>query len=193
MGVFAMSTLSLRSIWSRARDRAGLARDEEGQVAVEFAFVAFPFLLLLFAVFEVGFTFFIGVTLDNATHDAARRIRTGEVQNTGTSAAAFSALVCENVSFLVPCDDRLYTDVRVYTDFDSISDPDPVAGGDFDPDATQFDPGEQRDIVVVRSYYIWDVFLPDFGIGLTNLNGGKRLIQSSASFRNEPYKDADES
>ncbi len=184
-----MSRSTLRSIWSRARRRAGFARDTRGSAAVEFAFVAFPFLLMLFAVFEFAFTFFLMVTLDNATHDAARRIRTGDVQKTGMSEQAFNNMVCETVSFLVACDDHLYTDVRVYTDFDDVTDPNPVTGGEFDEDATQFEPGVQNDIVVVRTYYIWDVFFPTLGTNLANMNGNRRLIMSSAAFRNEPYKE----
>ena len=56
------------------------ARCRSGATLVEFSLLAFPFLLLLMATFEVGFLYWANQELENATGDAARMVRTGQVQ-----------------------------------------------------------------------------------------------------------------
>src|ERR1700730_8357794 len=55
-------------------------KDESGATAVEFAIVALPFVMLLFGVMTICLYFFTYFSLENATWDAARAIRTGQVQ-----------------------------------------------------------------------------------------------------------------
>ena len=47
--------------------------------------------------------------------------------------------------------------------------------------------GGPGDIVVVRAYYQWGLFTPLMNQALETLSGGKTLITSTATFRNEPY------
>jgi Flp pilus assembly protein TadG len=56
---------------------ARLRRDRSGSAAVEFAMIAAPFFLLLFAMIEVAAVFFTGTVLENAVLETARQIRTG--------------------------------------------------------------------------------------------------------------------
>ena len=163
-------------------------RDRRGNAAVEFALIAFPFFLLLFAILEVTFMFFLTTTLENAAVEASRKIRTGEIQNSGGTAQTFRDEVCAGVAVLVTCSgSNTYVDVRTYTDFNAITTPNPVTDGDFDPSGLTADFGVAGDIVVARVYFLWDVIMPDLGTGLSNLNGGKRLITATAAFRNEPF------
>jgi hypothetical protein len=46
---------------------------------------------------------------------------------------------------------------------------------------------DAEDIVVVRVYYVWTLFTPLLNTSLKTLSGGKRLISSTVSFRNEPW------
>ena len=61
-----------------------LANNRDGTTAVELAFVGPPFLLLLAAIFELGLTLTAQSLLDGAARDAARLIRTGQVQTQGS-------------------------------------------------------------------------------------------------------------
>jgi hypothetical protein len=54
--------------------------------------------------------------------------------------------------------------------------------------AWQYQPGSPGDIVVVRVMYQWPVFLGPLAFNLSNLSNGKRLLVSSAAFKNEPYQ-----
>ena len=60
------------------------------------------------------------------------------------------------------------------------------AGGNFVNDFT-YNPGGPGDIVVVRLFYQWPVYVALLGFDLHNMNGDKRLLVATAAFRNEPY------
>ena len=163
------------------------ARATRGAAALEFAIIATPFFLFLFAVIEVGYMFFVSVMIDAGTLEAARKIRTGQMQFAGATADDLWDDVCGNISIVAPCEGRLFLDVRTYDDFASTRAPLPIEEREFDPTGLHVDFGEEGDIVLVRSYYLWDVMFPDLGTGLANLNGGKRLMTSTIAFRNEPF------
>lgn len=173
--------------------RRGLARykeSEDGVTAIEFAMVGGPFLYLLLAIFETGLMLFAEYLIENGTANAARMIRTGEVQITGVTEANFKTTVCGNLSSFLDCDNRLYVDVRNFPDFDTVAVPSAIDGdGQLTTDVTtgaQFEPGTALEVVVVRVYYDWKLFTP--GISkLSNLAGGRRLLTASAAFRNEPF------
>ena len=75
------------SIAARLRPAARIGRNTDGFTAVEFAMVIGPFLALLFAIMEVALVYFATFSLENATEQASRLIRTGQAQ--GFSAADF--------------------------------------------------------------------------------------------------------
>jgi Flp pilus assembly protein TadG len=167
--------------------RFGRAR--EGAAAIEFAFVSIPFIALLFAILELGLVFLVQTTLDNATDEASRQIRTGELQTAGGTAATFKAGVCSEMSWLgTACATNLYVDVQTYASFAGQNPTNPVdVNGVFTPTALNWTPGSGQCIVLVRTYYQWTIFTPLLNAALVNLAGNKRLISSSATFRNEPF------
>jgi len=54
--------------------------NSEASVAIEFAMVGFPFIIMLIGTVEVCLFFSTAVSLEGATQNAARLIRTGQVQ-----------------------------------------------------------------------------------------------------------------
>jgi len=168
----------------RSARRAAI--DVRGATAVEFAIVAAPFFLFLFGIIEVAMVFFATVTLEHAAAEAARDIRTGEVQD-GGGQAQFEATLCDNLSGFLSCGESLYFDVRTFEDFGDAGD---AYGEDgVDPDELGFDPGEEREIVLVRVFYEWQLFTPMLGkfFESEELGGNKRLLTAAAAFRNEPF------
>jgi Flp pilus assembly protein TadG len=166
-------------------------RARRGAMAVEFALVVLPFLVMLFAVLELGLVFMVSTSLENATEAAGRRIRTGEFQTSGsTSKADFKTVVCNNMTWLASsCTTNLYVDVRTFADFTTLSNAPALAGAGFNPNATCWSPGEPTDIVLVRTYYEWTLITPLLNAALENkgAGSGKRLISAMTTFRNEPY------
>jgi Flp pilus assembly protein TadG len=164
-------------------------RSQSGVTAIEFAIVAPPFFMLLMAIFEVGIMLFSEYVIEHGVGQAARMIRTGEVQLQPMSDAEFKELVCGKLATFLDCESKLHIDVRAFDDFDQVTSSPPLtADGELSSDATSnsFQPGDPLQVVVVRVYYEWSLFTP----GLThmaNMSDGRRLLAAGAAFRNEPY------
>jgi Flp pilus assembly protein TadG len=164
------------------------ARAQNGAAAVEFALVAAPFLALVFAILETALIFFAGQTLEAAASDSARLIMTGQAQTGGYSQSDFKTAVCNRLAGgLFDCTNGVYVDVKTYTTFTSITATPPITNGQLDTTNMTYTPGGPGDIVVVRLYYQWPIYVSMFGDNLSNLNGSKRLLVATAVFRNEPY------
>lgn len=162
-------------------------RNDEGVAAVEFAFVAGPFLFLLFAIIEVALVFFAGQVLETATSSASRLILTGQAQQQNFNQTAFKNEICKQTNVLMNCN-GIGVDVRTYTNFSSASQSRPTdASGAVNYGSMSFAPGAGGDIVVVRVVYEWPVLMPSFGLQVGDLPNGKRLLMATAAFRNEPF------
>jgi Flp pilus assembly protein TadG len=167
--------------------RFRLAR--RGAAAVEFAMLALPFFGLICGIIEIGMIYVVATTLEDATNSAARQIRTGQLQSSGSNTAVgFVGLICGQLSWLGSnCSANLNVDVRTFSSFSSVTAPQPVQNGKFQASALTYSTGGPGDIVVVRAYYQWALYTPLMNQALDTLSGGKTLITSAATFRNEPY------
>lgn len=161
------------------------ARRQDGAAAIEFAMVALPFLSLLFAIIETALVFFAGQTLETAAAEASRLIMTGQAQQANYTAADFKKEVCSRIYGLFDCSGGMTVDVKNYSTFGSINHTPPVSNGSFDASKTGYAPAGPGCIQVVTLYYQWPVYVSM--LGLSNLNGGSRLMSATAVFKNEPY------
>ena len=167
-------------------------RARRGATAIEFAFIAAPFLLMLMAIVELGMVFVVTTGLDGATSAAAREIRTGRFQQGGKiTKANFRDLVCTRMPvFPGSCSSDLYVDVQTFNSFNDLAQDMAQDAATFDPINTCFSPGAARDIVLVRTYYMWPLVTPGIAGAFGNsADGTKRVVTSVAAFRNEPYND----
>lgn len=176
----------------RARLRAltlRFARATGGATAVEMGLIAMPFLALMFGIIELALIFLVSASLENATDEAARTIRTGQLQTgAAATAATFKTSICNNLGWLQgDCGANLYVDVETFPTFAAVIAPQAVVNKTFNPAALVFNPGGPGNIVVVRAYYQWTLVAPLMSQALVQLGGGKTLITSTAAFRNEPY------
>lgn len=162
-------------------------RRDDGVAAVEFGFVAAPFLAVLFAIMETAMVFFAGQTLETAVADSSRLILTGQAQSTAMSQAAFKAAVCARIYGLFDCTGGMTVDVQKYTAFANADLNRPVdVNGNVKPGA--YNPGGPCEIVVVRLIYQYPVYLSLAGFDLADMSGNKRLLVATSVFRNEPYE-----
>jgi Flp pilus assembly protein TadG len=162
-------------------------RNRRGSAAVEFALVAPIFFALLFAIIETAIVFFAGQVLETVAQDSARMILTGQAQSAGFSASQYKTYVCSKISVLFDCANGIYVDVQSYPTFSGVSISPPVdAGKNFVP-PNNYSPGGPGDIVVVRLFYQWPLFVTGLGLNIADLSGSKRLLTATAAFRNEPY------
>jgi Flp pilus assembly protein TadG len=186
MPSLAVATASVRAALRRFR------RNRRASAAVEFALVAPVFFALLFAIIETGIIFFASQVLETATEDSARTIRTGQAQ-----AAAYATIsdfkanvVCPQIGMgvLFDCANGISVDVQSYPSFANVTINSQIdSNRNFIP-ATQYSPGNPGDVVVVRLFYQWPLFVTGLGYNIANLAGSKRLLVATAAFRNEPFK-----
>ena len=165
-------------------------RDGGGASAIEFAIVAMPLILILFAVLEVGLIYFANFSLENAAAQGARLIRTGQAQTQSFDAAKFKSEVCKYVSPPITCG-GLKLDVRHYSNFGGAGSnlTNPLDSNGNLKTTFSYDPGVGGDVVVVRAFYELDLIamLPN-QIGLGNMTNGDRLLMATVAFRNEPFQ-----
>ena len=172
--------------------------NRRGSAAVEFALVAPVFFALLFAIIETALMFFASQVLETVTQSSARVVLTGQAQSGSVTACAvsgvstpctqttFKAYVCAQIPALFDCN-NLYVDVTSFSSFSAVTLASHIDGsGNFDT-TTSYSPGSAGDIVVVRLFYQWPLFVTGLGYNISNLTGNKRLLVATAAFKNEPY------
>ena len=198
-------TLRQRLSALRRRMHADATR---GSAAIEFAFVAPAFFVLLMGIMEVGIMFFGQFTMQNAVMTAGRMIRTGTAQATNFATAAkcsggeggsgpsgayassqewFKDQICCGISGLLDCT-NLHVAVQNYasgfgTGFTAGKD----GAGLYTPVTDSYSPGVSCNVVLVRATYTWKVQTPGTTWFLVNMANGSHLINATAAFRNEPY------
>ena len=171
----------------RSRLVRNFAKQEDGTAAVEFSLIAILFFSVIFAIIEVGMLIFASAILENGLQDAARMVRTGQVQLSESGEDDLRNRLCQSVDVLMSCDEsRLILDVRSFDDFDGATAPPPVVDGEL-ADDFQITPGNAGDVVLIRAFYLWDTMLPFFGPILANLPDNQRLLSATTAFRNEPF------
>jgi Flp pilus assembly protein TadG len=161
-------------------------RNHGGSAAVEFALVAPVFFALLFAIIETAIMFFASQVLETITQESARMILTGQAQTASYTQAQFKTYVCNQIPALFNCA-SVYVDVESYPAFTSVTISNPIDGSNNFISNMQYNPGGPGDIVVVRVFYAWQLFVTGLGYNISNLSGNQRLLVATAAFRNEPY------
>jgi len=173
-------------------------KDEDGATAIEFAFVALPFFILLFGIMELAIVFFINSALVHSTSEAGRHIRVGNFQACG-GADEFKALVCRNMKGLGNCWQNVRIDVVEGASFKTISLPEipPVLPRTPDPSGTSvvpqtpnglFSDTNAGDTIVIRAVLHYRLALPPLLTRLDSPRGsGARTMVATTAFRNEPF------
>lgn len=172
--------------------------DRRGSAAVEFAFIAPLFFVLLFAIMETALVFFASQVLETGTHDSARLMYTNQALNAGMTQSQFETDVCNRVKVLFTCgassgSPNLTIVVKAYAPGAAIPPADlavPIAGGVFTGKSAYAMPNP-GDTVLVRTFYQWPLFVTGLGYNIANLFGSggsnqQRLLAASAAFRVEP-------
>ena len=176
-----------RSPFARARARVSRFRsDRSGATVVEFAVLAFPFFLLLFAILELALIFYISSAVDNAVSDASRSVRVGQLQDSNTTATAqlttFRSDVCAGLSAFPNCEQKVRVILKRST------------SGAFSGTLTsakdnELDCSGPREVVLLRVSYEFGLILPGKWTRLANAPNGSNahMITSTTAFRNEPF------
>ncbi|HMK89182.1 MAG TPA: TadE/TadG family type IV pilus assembly protein [Methylocystis sp.] len=162
--------------------------EERGVAAVEFAFVALPFLAVIMALVQISLAFIAQQAVETATEKASRLVLTGQAQAQGLTQQQFQQTVCANLPALFKCS-NLLVDMQTATGFASADTGAPTLNFNKQGQVTnswQYQPGAANDVVVLRVMYLWPVMVGPMGLSLANLPNGARLLMATAVFQNEP-------
>ncbi|MBB5518896.1 TadE/TadG family type IV pilus assembly protein [Amphiplicatus metriothermophilus] len=175
-----------------SRRRRGFARDRGGASAVEFAIVAPVFLMFMFSTFEVAWFYFVNATVDSASINAARLLRTGQVQKAELDKNEFFYdVVCPKLKLFGDCSSRLTVEVKTFSSFSElVADTTPVVCQDEEQtviDAIPYEPGADESIVRLRLCFMYDTINPAIGMKLAQNEAGQRKVMASYILRVEPY------
>jgi Flp pilus assembly protein TadG len=162
-------------------------RSRRASAAVEFALVAPVFFALLFAIIETAILFFASQVLESVTQYSARYIMTGQAQTQNYQSTDFKTYLCNQIPAAMFTCANIYVDVQSYAAFGSITNSSNIDGSNNFINNMQYSPGVQGQIVVVRVFYQWPLFVTGLGYNIANLTGSKRLLMAAAAFVNEPY------
>lgn len=188
------ATSRLRELLQAPRTIRRFRDEESGVTAVEFAILALPFFVLLFGIIECSIIFFAGQMLESSVDDVARRIRTGQLDNSLT-ASDFKTEMCDSAAMLFDCN-KIHVDLQVAATFKDLQDP-PLP----DPETNTTDFSNYKftapcpeQIAMVTASYEWPIFtffvsdhIYPVSAGSKNSAFKKVLLNAIAVFRTEPY------
>ncbi len=158
-------------------------RERRGVAMLEFVFAGPVLLVFTGAILEFGYLLFTQAILDNATADAVRIIRTGQLQIANGTASTFLAQVCNGAGGVINCG-LLQTNIQSGTSFAALTGTVSVnEAGNLTPQG--FSPGAAGQDVVVQVGYSRTFLFPWVG-RLLSANGTGLLV-STAVFQNEQY------
>ncbi len=165
-----------------------LIKNQKGVTAIEFAFVALPFFMMVIGILELGMYYASATVMEGATVQAARIIRTGQAQESGDPLGTFTDELCDKVDEIIDCSDLQFEVINPDgVNFSEAAGVQPVFDSDGNLQSGGFDPGGASEVVIVRVAYRFNFSTPWLG---TLLGGSTRsaLIMATATVRNEPYE-----
>lgn len=187
--------------------KSGLKRlfhSKDGAAAIEFALLAIPYFLIVFAIVETFVAYTAEQLVANAVDTMGRKLRTGNVTVTDKTAATymdqtkFRRAFCGEISILIQCSEaeintasKLFIDAKPYTNFSDMPTTIPTANGDLNTTGLGFAPGGSGTKNMLRAYYKWDVTTDLIRPYITNVRptSGSNyfLIVETSVFKNEDY------
>lgn len=170
------------------------ARNGRGSVAIEFAALALPFALLVFAILESCISFAAQQVLMNTTDDVARQFRTGQLRpaDIEKDKQLVRNLICEQLEIVVSdgCP-GLLIDLKPHETFGQAAAVRIKFTPDNDIDDSEFSikPGKSEAINQLRVFYKWPVMTDFLRKSMSNLKDGKTMHFATVTWKNEPFND----
>lgn len=170
------------------------ARNGRGSVAIEFAALALPFALLVFAILESCISFAAQQVLMNTTDDVARQFRTGQLRpaDIEKDEQLVRNLICEQLEIVVSdgCP-GLLIDLKPHETFGQAAAVRIKFTPDNDIDDSEFSikPGKSEAINQLRVFYKWPVMTDFLRKSMSNLKDGKTMHFATVTWKNEPFND----
>lgn len=173
---------------------ASFAKDTRGTTAIEFGMVALPFLMFAFGIMGTGLHFFTQNSLEHAVESTARKIRTGQAQQSGTTVSEFKQMIVDEAGPMIDVS-KLQVHLQTGAEWTDVT---PVgcldnsgtqtSGTGNSGDAIGQHSGGAGEVVMVTVCYEWDLAAAMPFLQYGNMGNGSAMIQASTTFRTEPYE-----
>lgn len=160
--------------------------DRKGSAAIEFAILALPFFVVIFAIAEIAVMYFVDSGLDAAVHRAVRQVRVGIAKSGSWDATKFKEVVCGELSFSFDCSTKLKVRAVVVTDMSSIDKTSPISGGNL-AITEDFDLGDSGSYVLVQAYLPWSPVFKLYALSSARLSDGSYVLGTAELIKNEPF------
>lgn len=187
----------IESTGEREAEHPGLfarfPRDRRGSTALEFAILAVPFALLVFAILESCISFAGQEVMANITDDIARQLRTGQLRAADVAGNNLRDKICAKLEIIVSqdCPNQLLVDLRQYTTFADaalagfkIQNNDVVLTQGSTTQSFTVAPGPAESRNMLRVFYKWPIMTD---LLAQSMGGNKTLHFASVTWQNEPF------
>jgi Flp pilus assembly protein TadG len=163
--------------------------DTDATTAVEFSLVGVPFIFLTVGIIELGLMQAAGSILENGLQDAARDIRTGEIQLAGgDTEAAFRDSLCNSTSGIIDCDNiQIEAVIIAEGAFASAENYAPNFDAEGNLISRGFEGGEPNETVLIRAVYNYPIITPMLSEFFAEQGKNTRMLMSTVVMQNEPY------
>lgn len=193
-----------RLIVGTRRRLSKLRTDTSGSVALEFAEISVPFLMMLIGIMGTGLQYFSLTSLENGVEAASRAVLTGRAQLGDPNATPpvppttydqFRQTICSTAGSFIKCDDaHLSLIVKSWSNWASVTQQScnnsgalpPSTGSGSTPLASNT--GAAGDVVLITVCYKWDMTSGWLVYAPVKLSDGSVLMQAATAFRTEPYQ-----
>lgn len=202
MGNFAMRAALKHCTTLHTVSKHSLVRSQDGATALEFAFIAPVFLLIISGVIEFSMIMLTTSTMESATNATSRLGKTGYVPGGTTRQQAIIDSVSTRTASLLD-KNKITITSTVYSDFTKIGQPEPClnpvnppcngavgvnyvdtnGNGSWDSDMGLAGLGNAGDVVVYTVSYPWPIMSPL----MRPMLGNTYNITVRSVVRNEPF------
>lgn len=168
-------------------------RDRSGTASIEFAILALPFFVLVFALLEICLSFTVRQMLSYSTETVARQLQTGQLLGTDLTAEELRRKLCGNIQIVVAHDcPGLTFSLNSFDTFKAVPVRDLVDGSGKLLNANLLKPGGSSSINQLNVLYRWPIITDLLKrIGEKAAPDGKLNLFSTITWQNEPFPEGE--
>ncbi len=156
-------------------------------VSIEFALLVIPFLVIFFALVEIGVSFAARQVLANATEEVARDLQTGEMRPADATSAAVRAALCQKIQFMVSAGcPGLSVSLASYANFSAV----PTTGildATGHLASTSVSAGGTSAINQLNVLYRWPVITDVLSLAKSGYTSAELPLFATLTWQNEPF------
>jgi len=162
------------------------SKDRKGSAAIEFAILALPFFVVIFAIAEIAVMYFVDSGLDAALHKTVRQVRVGVAKSGAWDSNKFKDVLCGELAYSFGCATKIKVRATVITDMSSVTRISGINGGTLNV-TEDFNLGDSGSYVLVQAFLPWDPTFKLYAISSDRLSDGSYVLSAAELIKNEPF------